>query len=431
MFDIVDEILGRWENSKDPFMVSSNGPLYVSEVLSSPFDHLNQIMPGDVVALIGDFDSQTISDLLRLISKGAIIAPLSPLTKNEHPYFFESIGVNWVVSNATIESKNGYALPALAKELRDTGNPGLILFSTGTTGKPKAILHDLTNFLERFKTPRPTLKTLAFLLFDHIGGLNTILHTIFNSGTVVVTLERSPEKVLEICERESVQVLPTTPTFLRLVLLSGLLDKFDLSKLEVITYGTERMEEDTLKTLCDALPHVDFRQTFGMSELGILRVKSVARDSLFMIVGGEGVKTKIVNDELQILSKTRMLGYLNAESPFDADGWYATGDLVEVDGEAIKIVGRKNDVINVGGLKFLPSQLEEVVVRYPRIQFVKVYGKSNPITGQHVEMQLQVPDDFDFDSFREFLEMTVPPHMQPRRIQKSDLRINHRFKKSG
>ena len=65
-----------------------------------------------------------------------------------------------------------------------------------------------------------------------------------------------------------------------------------------------------------------------MSELGIVRV-SKSKDSLFMKIGGEGVKTRVVDDVLEIYSETRMLGYLNAESPFDDEGWYNTKDLVE------------------------------------------------------------------------------------------------------
>jgi len=71
------------------------------------------------------------------------------------------------------------------------------------------------------------------------------------------------------------------------------------------------MDQPTLDELCRLLPSVDFRQTFGMSELGIVRVKSESRGSLFMKIGGEGVETRVVDGVLQIRSSSRMLGYLN------------------------------------------------------------------------------------------------------------------------
>ena len=111
----------------------------------------------------------------------------------------------------------------IIESLRSNEHAGLVLFSTGTTGRPKAILHDLTLFMQRFETRRPTLKTINFLLFDHIGGLNTLLHTLFNKGTVVAPKSRSVDDILATCAEHKIEVLPTTPTFLRMMLMSGLI----------------------------------------------------------------------------------------------------------------------------------------------------------------------------------------------------------------
>ena len=306
-----------------------------------------------------------------------------------------------------------------------------MLYSSGTTGRPKAILHDLTLFLKRFNTPRPTHRTLAFLLFDHIGGINTLLHTLFNTGTLICTSNREIQNVLKLCNDFEIEVLPATPTFLRLMLISGAIPDEIPETLKVMTYGTERMDEGTLKTLCDLLPEVDFRQTFGMSELGILRVKSKSRDSLFMRIGGEGVEWKVVNDLLLIRSQSRMLGYLNAASPFDEEGWYQTNDLVEVDGDYIKVVGRNNDVVNVGGLKFLLSEVELVAYANPNIELATARAISNPITGQHVEIVIQTKraSDVGIDALMKYFTETLPNHMRPRKIILDEVNVGHRHKK--
>src|SRR5207237_5259122 len=103
-----------------------------------------------------------------------------------------------------------------------------------------------------------------------------------------------------------------------------------------------------------SVPEANPLQTYVPSALGILRSQSREPGSLWMRVGGEGFETKIVDGRLYIRAHSAMLGYLNAPSPFDADGFFDTGDLVELDGEWIRIIGRHTEVINVGGNKVFP-----------------------------------------------------------------------------
>ena len=95
-----------------------------------------------------------------------------------------------------------------------------MLFSSGSTGKPKAALHDFAVLLEKFRTPRPRHRMMAFLLFDHIGGINTLFTSLATGGTLVITSDRRPDAVAALIERHKVETLPTTPTFLNLLLLS-------------------------------------------------------------------------------------------------------------------------------------------------------------------------------------------------------------------
>jgi acyl-CoA synthetase (AMP-forming)/AMP-acid ligase II len=310
------------------------------------------------------------------------------------------------------------------------GDPGLVLFSSGTTGRPKAILHDFTYFLSRYRTPRPTLRTLNFLLFDHIGGINTFFHTLFNAGQVIAPSGRTPESIAADIARYRIELFPTTPTFLRLMLLEGILEPTRLGSLKMITYGTERMDQGTLDRLCEALPRIDFRQTYGMSELGILRVKSRGRDSLWMTVGGEGVETKVVDGVLFIRSAKRMLGYLNAASPFDAEGWYDTGDLVEEDGAFLKVVGRSQQIINVGGVKVLPAEVERVALLHPDVLRAKARGVQNPITGQHIEITCQPRPgaQLERNMLRTHFRQHLSEQLRPHSIRVGEVAVSHRHK---
>ena len=429
---ILNKLKERWQGIDYPFLIHSTGELRFSEIAEQEFLDMSDIKKGDVVALVGDFDPKSILTLLLLIDKNIILVPLTKETQSQHEYFFKSALVDIVIEGNSVKRIEHEAKHEFVEKLRSKEHAGLVLFSTGTTGRPKAILHDLTVFLKRFETPRPTLKTLNFLLFDHIGGLNTLLHTLFNKGTVVAPKSRSVEHILETCKEHQIEVLPTTPTFLRMMLMSGLIPDSITESLKIITYGTERMDQPTLDALCKLLPNVDFRQTFGMSELGIVRVKSEARNSLFMRVGGEGIETRVVDSVLEIRSKMRMLGYLNAKNPFDEDGWYNTKDIVEVRNGYYRITGRTSEVINVGGLKFMASEVERVALQFEDVELAKAEGKSNPITGEHVELTVQstLHNDIDKDNFKAYLSSQLPNHMLPKRIKFSSVSVGHRYKRN-
>jgi long-chain acyl-CoA synthetase len=421
-----------WAGVDHPFLISNDQAVRFSDIASqAPLD-LSEIQPGDVVAIIGDFEPMSVLTLLRLIDFGAVVVPLTKATAREHEYFFESAFVDAVIVEGRLSRRSHDGSHSLLSVLKDRGHPGLVLFSTGTTGRPKAILHDMSHFLKRFETPRPTLRTMNFLLFDHIGGINTLLHTLFNKGVVIAPDSRSVDSVLSTCGSYEVQVLPTTPTFLRMMLMSGAVPTRVPPCIEIITYGTERMDQPTLDELCQLLPSVDFRQTFGMSELGIVRVKSDARDSLFMRIGGEGVETRVIDGVLHIRSASRMLGYLNARSPFEADGWYNTQDIVEERNGHYKITGRTSDVINVGGLKFMASEVERVALEFDGVALVNAYARDNPITGQHVELTVQPSEQASLEkaALREHLKQKLQPHMVPRRLRIGPIDIGHRFKRA-
>jgi long-chain acyl-CoA synthetase len=430
---LLAEIRAKNAGHDRPFLLHGDRALVFQEIDAVPTADLDAITPGDVVALIGDFEPRSIRTLLELIDRRAIVVPLTVETRPSHPYFFEAARVNVVIEGDRIERLAPAQLDhSFLDQLRRAEHPGLVLFSSGTSGRPKAILHDFAAFLVRYRTPRPALRTINFLLFDHIGGINTLLHTLYNRGVVVVPTERTPAAILSDIGRHAVELLPTTPTFLRMLLMSGLLDQGVPASLRAITYGTERMDQPTLDELCACLPGVDFRQTYGMSELGILRVRSESRDSLWMEVGGEGVRTRIVQDVLHIHAQHRMLGYLNAPSPFDAEGWYDTKDLVAAKpGGWIRVVGRSSEVISVGGLKVLPEEIERAALLHPAVLHAKAYGAPNPITGQHVELICEPRPGAALDraTIRAHMRASIAETFVPHRIKIEPVSVGHRFKK--
>src|SRR5262249_9043072 len=109
---------------------------------------------------------------------------------------------------------------ALIRQLQEERQPGLILFTSGSTGRPKGVVHNFGRLLLKFHKLRPALRTLNFLLFDHWGGLNTLLHCLANGSPVVLPENRTPDHICQLLEEHQVELLPASPTFLNMLLLS-------------------------------------------------------------------------------------------------------------------------------------------------------------------------------------------------------------------
>jgi acyl-coenzyme A synthetase/AMP-(fatty) acid ligase len=394
---------------------------------------------GAIVVLEGDFSPNSVALFLALIDHGCIVVPITSSVAGKKNEFVEiaqgevmfAIGA---ADEVTLADLHRSATHELYSILRQNHHPGLVLFSSGSTGKSKAVVHDLARLLEKFKVPRRSLRIITFLLYDHIGGLNTLLYTLSNGGCVVNVQDRNPDTVLSAIARHKVELLPTTPTFINLVILSESYRRHDLSSLRTVTYGTEPMPESTLKRFHELFPHVSLLQTYGLSEVGILRSKSRSSSSLWVKVGGEGFQTRVVDGVLHIKADSAMLGYLNAPSPFTEDGWLNTGDCVVADGEYIKILGRTSDVINVGGQKVYPAEVESAIQEMDGVEDVTVRGEPSPITGQMVTARAAITTGESLAEFRSrmraFCKDKLASYKIPQKVLLVDkLSYGERFKK--
>jgi len=353
-----------------------------------------------VVILRSDYSPWSVSLLLALIESKAILAPLLPSTLKKTPGLVDIVNPALQIDSgpegefSTVRREQS-APHALVRQLQDAGKPGLILFTSGSTGEPKGVIHDLSRLLVKFQTPRPAMRTLNFLLFDHWGGLNTLLHAFANGSAVVLPENRGADYICQLLERHQVELLPASPTFLNMLLLSQAYEGRDLSALRIISYGSEPMPASTLTGLRAAFPTVELRQTYGLIELGVLRAKSLLSESLWVKVGGEGYDLRVVDGILQIKADAAMLGYLNAASPFTDDGYFITGDRVKLNGEYMQFLGRDSELINVGGQKVFPAEVEAVLLESELVEEAVVYGQKNPITGKIVCADVQLRSGSD------------------------------------
>jgi len=413
------------------------------EMVDSWSDRLSdyKISQGSICGFVAEYSPQACALIFALMQAKAILVPFTKGVERELPEFVKIAGVEklfrfseddtWEFEEYESLEKNELITAFLERDV-----PGLIVFSSGSTGKPKGIFQDCERVMRKFLVERKSWRTVLFLMLDHFGGFNTLLSAFAYGGVAVCLSERRPEAVCSAIEQSKATLLPTTPTFINLLIASRCYKDFDLSSVQLITYGTEVMPGTTLTKVKEIFPNARIKQTYGLSELGVLRSKSESDDSVWVKIGGDGFEIKILDNILWVRSEANMVGYLNAPSAIDEDGWMCTEDYVEVRGEYMRILGRKSEMINVGGQKVFPTEIENVLLEADNISEVTVVGIPHSVMGHVVKAIVSLgeatEDRFQLaERLRKFCMERMSKYKVPVKyeIVHADTLRNNRYKK--
>jgi acyl-coenzyme A synthetase/AMP-(fatty) acid ligase len=269
-----------------------------------------------------------------------------------------------------------------------------ILFTSGTTGPPKLVSHTLSSLtgpIESGQTPVEAVVWSTFYDIRRYGGLQIFLRALTQGGSLV--LSKAQESIGDFLARaaaEGVTHISGTPSHWRRSLMSSV-DKFAP---RYIRLSGEIVDQAILDKLRIAYPEATIVHAFASTEAG---VAFEVRDGLTgfpakLIGQGVDVGIKIENGTLRIRSSRTAARYLGSSSAMltDHDGFIDTRDLVELRGDRYYFVGRLDGVINVGGLKVHPEEIETVINRHPSVLMSLVKARKNPITGAIVTAQVVV-----------------------------------------
>lgn len=385
----------------------------------------NGIAPGKSVLLISNFSFDAIALLLSLAQRGHIITPaetnsaidIKKLAQESYSDFI--IQFNEEVPVVSSVNKNGHHV--LIENLRAKNKSGLILFSSGTTGKPKVMLHDFTELIESYKNDKvKAINSLILLGFDHIGGIDSLLRLLSVNATITLVNQHNPFDICALIEKYKIDVLPATPTFLNLIVISEAYKQYDLTSLKIIGFGAEIMPESLLSKIRQIFPLVHLQQKFGTTETNAIKIFNKPGDEQYFKITDKNVVYKVVNNELWIKSKNNIVGFLNIENNQFQDGYINTGDLVDMREDGyIRILGRKKEVINIGGEKVLPSEVENVLMAFHAIADCKVYGMPHLITGSIVVADIVLKDKMQEtvkSDIRLFCKSKLPNYKIPVKI---------------
>ena len=321
-------------------------------------------------------------------------------------------------------------------------------FTSGTTGNPKCVLHSFNTTLPacRFFTRDMTVTEHDVFLVYLPVGLNwgyLLLVQALMLGARIVLLDRfSGRAALELIEREKITFICTAPASIIAMLNEPELENYDVSSLRVVVTGGASCPVETLREFQRRMSG-HLIELYGMLETGYHTYTRFTDDpekvngTIGRVVEGTGLRildadardvSHGAEGEIACDGPTVHLGYYNnpqanAEA-FTADGWFRTGDLGVVADAAgnVRIVGRSKEIINRGGKKFFPREVEEILYTHPKVLHAAMIGVSDPRLGER-NCLCVVPKGgatVALEEFSDFLRGQVATYKLPERLEVFD-----------
>ena len=280
-------------------------------------------------------------------------------------------------------------------------------FTSGTTGNPKGVIHSHNTTLSTCRTLNADMRVTpdeVFLIYLPLGlnwGYLTLVQAVMAGARAVLLDQFSARAALELIQRERVTYIPTAPASIIAMLNEPDLERFDLASLRVIITGGASCPIETIREF-RARMHGHLIELYGMLETGFHTytrldddpeavtgtVGTVSSGLGLRLIDGSGRDVAAGADgEIAAQGPSVHLGYhknptANAEL-FTADGWFRTGDLGQFDSAGnVKIVGRLKEMINRGGKKFFPREIEEILYTHPKILHAAIVGVPDPRLGE-------------------------------------------------
>ncbi len=263
----------------------------------------------------------------------------------------------------------------LIERTLQSGKWRLTLYTSGTTGLPKQVRHNIKSMTRAVKRGADRKDDVWGFAYNptHIAGLQVFFQALLNGNAMVNLFRLSRERIFERLLRYRITNLSATPTFFRLLLPADRV----FPSLKRITTGGERLDNELLAPLQQMFPNARVLNVYASTEAGTLFASD---GDAFTIKEDNRRHIKIDNGEL--LVHRDLLGESDG---FKLDGgWYRTGDLVEVLSDEplrFRFISRKNEMINVGGYKVNPLEVEATVHTHPKVKNAHVYGKPSKVIG--------------------------------------------------
>jgi acyl-CoA synthetase (AMP-forming)/AMP-acid ligase II len=307
----------------------------------------------------------------------------------------------------------------------------VVLMTSGSTGRPKAVEHSWASLLAAVRSghtssPKRWLLTYPAHLYS---GIQVTLQCFTPGGTLTILPPAAmPASICSMLRRDGIQCVSASPSFFRQLLTLG--DREDLRQapIEQITLGGEPATDDLLRRLAQLHPNARITHIYAATEVGRCFAVSDGRSGFpSEYLDGDmegGAQLRIEDGELLVKpgpgsGKSAWTGRTEPAGTVQPS-WFRTGDIVEVVGERVYFRGRKTDIINVGGNKVHPMEVEEVLRSVPGVGNVRIYPVPSSIVGQLVAADVVPEGSVEPDHIRAGIARAsldrLRPYQRPRQV---------------
>jgi acyl-coenzyme A synthetase/AMP-(fatty) acid ligase len=275
------------------------------------------------------------------------------------------------------------------------GKEDIVFTTSGTTGKPKKIIHNYKTLVKNIKIKEELKDSVWALTYDYtkMAGSQVILQSYLNKSKIVNLFEKSYNETIHLIKKYNVTHISATPTFYRL------LTNNIFEKIKQTTIGGEPVDINLINSLKKMFPNAKITNIYASTEFGTL---FSSNDYCFEI--SEKIKqfVKIINETIFIKKNNE---------------WIDTGDKIEwLESNKFKIIGRELSMINVGGVKVNPIKIESAINGLYYVLNSYVYGKNNSIMGTVVIADIVLKNNVDKNTIKKDLEKTLNKYEIPLKI---------------